>query len=129
VHDTSGILSKKRGAYYTPEAVARALVAWAAPNQSDRLIDPACRDGIFIAAHSNSVGVEQFSPAAATARHRAPGAIIHEADFFSWAAETHERSGNLFFSCRRLSGGVLRTRKRFFTMPVLPGGCRNLAGG
>jgi adenine-specific DNA-methyltransferase len=75
VHDTSGILSKKRGAYYTPDAVARALVAWAAPHQSDRLIDPACGDGIFIAAHSNSVGVEQFSRAAATA-------IIHEADFF-----------------------------------------------
>ena len=91
MHDTSGILSKKRGAYYTPEAVARALVAWAAPSQSDRLIDPACGDGIFIAAHPNSVGVEQFSPAAAVARQKAPGAIVHEADFFSWAAETHER--------------------------------------
>lgn len=91
VHDTSGIQSKQRGAYYTPEAVARALVAWATPNQSDRLIDPACGDGIFIANHPNSVGVEQFSPAAATARHRAPAAIVHEADFFSWAAETHER--------------------------------------
>jgi adenine-specific DNA-methyltransferase len=91
VHDTSEILSKKRGAYYTPEAVARALVAWAAPSQSDRLIDPACGDGIFIAAHTNSVGVEQFSPAAAVARQKAPGAIVHEADFFAWAAETHER--------------------------------------
>ena len=91
MHDTSGILSKQRGAYYTPEVVARALVAWVSPNQSDRLLDPACGDGIFIANHPNSVGVEQFSPAAATARNRAPTAIVHEADFFSWASETHER--------------------------------------
>jgi hypothetical protein len=76
VHDTSGVLSKQRGAYYTPEAVACALVAWAAPNQADRLLDPACGDGIFIANHPHSVGVEQFPPAAATARHRAPGRLF-----------------------------------------------------
>jgi adenine-specific DNA-methyltransferase len=91
LNDTSGIQSKQRGAYYTPTDVAHALVSWAAPNKTDRLIDPACGDGIFVANHQNSVGVERFPPAAAMARNRAPAAIIHEADFFTWAAETRER--------------------------------------
>jgi adenine-specific DNA-methyltransferase len=114
MQSTSGTLSKQRGAYYTPEAVARALVAWAAPVPSDRLIDPACGDGIFIAAHPNSVGIEHFPPAAAAARNRAPGALIHEADFFSWASETQERfeaaAGNPPFIRYQLFSGDQRRK-------------------
>jgi hypothetical protein len=82
---------KRSGAYFTPADVARALVAWAARSQSDRLLDPSCGDGQFLSAHRKSVGIEQNPNSAQAAVAAAPWALVHEGDFFAWAAETCER--------------------------------------
>jgi adenine-specific DNA-methyltransferase len=91
LEDVPAATVKGRGAYYTPEPVAFALVRWAVRNATDRLLDPACGDGRFIAAHLKSVGIEQDAAAAQDAIRRAPWALVHEGDFFAWAASTAER--------------------------------------
>ena len=87
----AGGTAKENGTFYTPDAVAAALVQWAARNGSDTLLDPSCGDGQFIARHPNSVGVERDGAAAAVAKERAPGALLHQADFFTWAERTTHR--------------------------------------
>lgn len=82
---------KKSGSYFTPDDVAASLVAWACRAPSDRMLDPSCGDGQFLASHANSVGIEQNPISAHQAVARAPGALVHEGDFFIWAAETAER--------------------------------------
>lgn len=82
---------KHSGAYFTPDDVCAALVAWACRKPSDRMIDPSCGDGQFLRRHPNSVGIEQNPVSAHAAIARAPGALVHEGDFFTWATETHER--------------------------------------
>lgn len=82
---------KESGAYYTPDAVAESLLHWALRSEDDRMIDPSCGDGRFIAGHRNSVGIEQDLVAARGAIERAPWALVHEGDFFSWASNTQER--------------------------------------
>jgi hypothetical protein len=82
---------KEAGAYYTPDAVVATLLRWAVRNPRDRLIDPSCGDGRFIAGHRNSVGIEQDVRAAGEAMARAPWAFIYDQDFFAWASETTER--------------------------------------
>jgi hypothetical protein len=104
---------KESGAYYTPEAVVRSLVRWAVRGTSDRLLDPACGDGRFLVAHANSVGVEKDEEASAIVGKRAPGSLIHNGDFFTWAAQTNERfdcaAGNPpFIRYQRFSGDVRR---------------------
>ena len=97
--DNAAPLSQKHaGAYYTPDPVVASLVAWAVRREKDRLLDPACGDGRFIASHRNAVGIEQDTDAARIAVARAPWSLVHEGDFFAWAGETTERfecaSGN-----------------------------------
>jgi adenine-specific DNA-methyltransferase len=88
----SPVLCQKRsGAYFTPEDVARALVAWAVHSPWDRLLDPSCGDGQFLSAHPKSVGIEQNPHSAQAAILAAPWSLVHEGDFFSWATETPER--------------------------------------
>ena len=82
---------KQAGAYYTPDRVVSSLVRWAVREQADRLLDPSCGDGRFVAAHRNSFGVEQDAEAVTVAMDRAPWGVVHEGDFFAWAARTHER--------------------------------------
>lgn len=82
---------KRSGAYFTPSDVSAALVAWACRKPTDRMIDPSCGDGEFLALHRNSVGIEQNPASAHRAIERAPGALVHEGDFFTWATETGER--------------------------------------
>lgn len=84
-------LAKENGAYFTPDAVVRSLVNWAVHGSNDRLLDPSCGSGHFLAAHTNSVGIEQSARSAAEAIRRAPGALVHEGDFFTWASQTNER--------------------------------------
>lgn len=72
-----GLDSKARGAYYTPPAVAKALVDWAVPAPG-RVLDPACGDGAFLTAAltrlgeigggGEVVGVEVDAEAVAAAR-------------------------------------------------------------
>lgn len=85
-------LSQKRsGAYFTPDGVAASLVAWAVHKAEDRMLDPSCGDGQFVTRHRNVVGLEQNPESARVAMDRAPWALIHEGDFFSWASATPER--------------------------------------
>lgn len=105
---------KNNGAYYTPDGVVRALVSWAVHKKSDRLLDPACGDGRFIAAHRKSVGIEQDPKSAAVAVQRAPAALVYEGDFFTWAANTPERfeciAGNPPFIRYQRFNGETRSR-------------------
>lgn len=108
-------LSRKHsGAYYTPDRVVASLVRWAVRSGEDRLLDPACGDGRFIAAHRNAVGIEQDVEATRTAMARAPWALVHEGDFFAWAGETVERfecaSGNPPFIRYQTFKGATRAR-------------------
>lgn len=111
----AGRLSQKQaGAYYTPDPVAASLLRWAIRHEEDRLLDPSCGDGRFIAGHRNSVGIEQDLETIATAIARAPWALVHEGDFFAWAAETAERfecaAGNPPFIRYQTFKGVTRAR-------------------
>jgi hypothetical protein len=104
-------VQKQIGAYYTPDAVVRSLVRWAARRESDRMLDPACGDGRFLVEHANSVGVEQDPGASAIVHARTPGCLIHEGDFFAWASVTKERfecaAGNPpFIRYQRFTGKV-----------------------
>ncbi|MGY3346970.1 MULTISPECIES: Eco57I restriction-modification methylase domain-containing protein [unclassified Bradyrhizobium] len=105
---------KISGAYYTPEAVVATLLNWAVRDQSDRLLDPSCGDGRFIAGHRNSVGIEQDPAAIGTAISRAPWALVHEGDLFAWAANTSERfecaAGNPPFIRYQTFKGAARER-------------------
>lgn len=106
-----GQTQKRIGAYYTPEPVVKSLVQWAVRKETDRLLDPACGDGRFLLEHPTSVGVEQDPVAANTIHARSPGSLIHQGDFFSWAAQTQERfecaAGNPpFIRYQRFSGDV-----------------------
>lgn len=105
---------KRSGAYFTPDDVGASLVAWARSEASDRMIDPSCGDGQFLALHQNSVGIEQNPVAAHRAIARAPGALVHEGDFFKWAQDTHERfefaAGNPPFIRYQTFKGEMRRR-------------------
>jgi adenine-specific DNA-methyltransferase len=82
---------KESGAYFTPSDVARALVSWALRVPSDRLLDPSCGDGKFLSVHRKAVGIEENLHSAQAAIAAAPWALVHEGDFFTWAARTRER--------------------------------------
>jgi adenine-specific DNA-methyltransferase len=105
---------KGAGAYYTPDPVVSSLVTWAVRNPDDRLLDPSCGDGRFIARHRNTVGIEQDAGAIRDAIARAPWALVHEGDFFSWASKTTDRfecsAGNPPFIRYQRFKDVIRTR-------------------
>lgn len=105
---------KESGAYYTPDGVVASLLKWAVRDKKERLLDPSCGDGRFIAGHLNSVGIEQDPVAAHEAIARAPWALVHEGDFFVWAKSTHERfdcaAGNPPFIRYQSFKGVVRER-------------------
>jgi adenine-specific DNA-methyltransferase len=94
--------------------VVSTLLQWAVRNKEDRLIDPACGDGRFIAGHRNAVGIEQDVRVARFAMERAPWALVHEGDFFAWAAKTTERfdcaAGNPPFIRYQQFSGATRSR-------------------
>jgi adenine-specific DNA-methyltransferase len=84
----SGKVEKTLGAVYTPPRVAAALVRWAVRSPTDRVLDPSCGEGVFLAAartrladlgarRPNCVGVDIDPKAAAIS-----GAIC--CDFFDW---------------------------------------------
>lgn len=112
--DSPEFSKKRSGAYFTPDDVAAALVKWACHKPSDRMLDPSCGDGQFLALHRNSVGIEQNPVSAHQAIERAPGALVHEGDFFTWAADTSERfqcaAGNPPFIRYQTFKGDMRRR-------------------
>ena len=105
--------SKTLGAYFTPEAVAAALVRWAVRDPADWLLDPSSGDGRFVVLHANSVGVERDPVSVAEAAGRAPHATIVEADFFTWASDDSRQfdcaAGNPpFIRYQRFTGATRR---------------------
>lgn len=127
-------IQKLTGAYYSPEDVVRSLVRWVVRRNSDRLIDPSCGDGRFLRQHKHSVGVEQDQVAAAEAHRSAPWALVHEGDFFAWAATTRERfecaAGNPPFIRYQRFSGVVRERAQKFCADLgveLSGQCSSWA--
>ena len=86
---------QRNGAYYTPEAVAAMLVRSAVRSPEDRLLDPSCGDGRFLAHHGKSVGVERDRQAACVAARRVPDAGVHNDEFFAWAQRAG-RTGERF---------------------------------
>jgi tRNA1(Val) A37 N6-methylase TrmN6 len=110
-------IQKSSGSYYTPDSTATLLVSWAVRSDKDRMLDPSCGDGRFLSLHRNSAGVEQDVAAAKVALQRAPGAVIHKGDFFTWAGTTEDRfdaaAGNPpFIRYQRFSGQVRTTAMR-----------------
>src|SRR5262245_44180052 len=85
------LAQKHSGSYYTPEAIVACLLKWAVRRPRDRLLDPSCGDGRFIAGHRQSVGIENNVEAARIARGRAPHAVVHSSEFFEWASASQER--------------------------------------
>lgn len=82
---------KQLGSYYTPREVVESLVSWAVRSPSDRLLDPSCGDGRFLATHPTSVGVENDPMAVQKVALVAPHVLIHQGDFFAWASQTPQR--------------------------------------
>ena len=74
---------KEAGAYYTPDPVVVSLIQWVVQHAQDRMLDPSCGDGRFIAGHRYSVGIDQNGEAARQAIARAPWAHVYEDDFFT----------------------------------------------
>src|SRR2546423_7179620 len=102
--------AKAKGAYYTPKEVAATLVRWAVREEKDRMLDPSCGDGQFLALHSNSAGIEQDTKAVAIAARRT-SSRIYVGDFFDWANHARERFdcavGNPpFIRYQRFNGSV-----------------------
>lgn len=111
---TAKAIAKETGAYFTPDSVVRSLISWAVRSPNERMIDPSCGDGRFLAAHAKSVGIEQDPSSSAIAMQRAPAALVHEGDFFAWAMSTKERfdcaAGNPPFIRYQLFKGDARKR-------------------
>lgn len=86
----NGDTKKILGAVYTPPRVAQALVKWAIRSPHDRVLDPACGEGVFLSAardrlanigniNSNCIGVDIDHRVVATFDK-----VIHK-DFFEWS--------------------------------------------
>ena len=82
---------KQLGAYYTPDYVVRSLVRWVIRRDTDRMLDPSCGDGRFLAAYSNSFGVDPDPSVRPIVRQCAPHAAFHQGDFFLWARSARKR--------------------------------------
>src|SRR5258708_667590 len=86
-----GHSQKRLGQFFTAPEVARTLVKWVITSPSQRLLDPSCGDGEFLVCHRRAVGIDVDRGHTLKARARAPGALVHEGDFFLWASRTSER--------------------------------------
>jgi adenine-specific DNA-methyltransferase len=100
---------KLRGAYYTPRVLADFLVTWAVRTVSDKVLDQACGDAVFLCAARDRLralgrsatseqvtGIEIDPPAVSEAQHLVPGATILQADFFDVSPEATILQGNFF---------------------------------
>lgn len=103
--------NKLRGGYYTPSQVADWLTRWAVRSGSDRVLEPSCGDGVFLACAAkvlaelaaadrggSLLGIEIVGAEASKARARISGtafASVETADFFQWAGN----AGTLRFDC------------------------------
>ena len=91
--------ARERGAYFTPAALAETLCRWAV-RPGDRVLDPACGDGVFLrAARGLGAKVSGFDIDPASARV----ARAECADFFDrpgGSFDRRQRSPYVHFSAR-----------------------------
>ncbi|MBX6374745.1 MAG: N-6 DNA methylase [Acetobacteraceae bacterium] len=103
---------KLRGGYYTSGDVAAWLCAWAIRSAADRVLEPSCGDGAFLAAAAarfaelglrgpeiadRLTGIEILAAEAERARHRLRPElglrgqdVVRTADFFGWWQESEQ---------------------------------------
>jgi adenine-specific DNA-methyltransferase len=87
--------AKARGAFYTPPALTRFLARWAIRKPTERVLEPSCGDGAFVASiaerfaalgvddlRDQFIGVERDPGEALKAESLAPAARIITSDFF-----------------------------------------------
>lgn len=81
---------KLRGAYFTPRDLARKLCAWAVRGPNERILDPSCGDGAFLAEAralgARVTGVDIHRPSLDDARRHVPDARLVHADFFDYCS-------------------------------------------
>jgi predicted RNA methylase len=81
---------KLRGAYFTPRELARKLCAWAVREPNERILDPSCGDGAFLAEAralgARVTGVDIHRPSLDDARRNVPDARLVHADFFDYCS-------------------------------------------
>lgn len=84
-------LRKARGAFFTPEAIARFITKWAIRSTTDDIVEPSCGEAVFLhqvsAKHRGRVvGVEIHGASAAeaerTLNQEGIPAVVHPSDFF-----------------------------------------------
>lgn len=89
----SADLRKARGAFFTPDKVARFVTDWAVRSSDDAIIEPSCGEAVFLhqidRGHSGRiVGVELHSPSAfeaeRTLNREGINAVVHNGDFFGF---------------------------------------------
>lgn len=94
-------VQKSLGAYYTPPVIARYLAGWAIRRPTDRVLDPGCGEGVFLAAaeaqlqrlggsgydHTQLLGIDLNATALETARRVTGSALIEARDFFELESE------------------------------------------
>src|SRR2546421_7842141 len=86
---------RRRGAFYTPRALADFLAEWAIREPADRVLDPGCGEAVFLGAgisrlrslggplsRDQVVGYELDAAAAAEAARAVPQASVTRANFF-----------------------------------------------
>jgi adenine-specific DNA-methyltransferase len=106
----NGAPEKILGAVYTPPRIASALVRWAVRSPADRVLDPACGEGVFLAAARARLADLAAPPPAARSGDKRPictgvdvdpqaaaaaaGAIC--SDFFEWAQSSLFQTAPVF---------------------------------
>jgi adenine-specific DNA methylase len=84
-------LRKARGAFFTPEPIARFITHWAVREPSDAVIEPSCGEAVFLhqlkPGHSGRVVGVEIHPASSweaerTLNHAGIGAVVKNLDFF-----------------------------------------------
>jgi adenine-specific DNA-methyltransferase len=96
-------VTKARGAFFTPQAIAEFLASWAIHSSTDRVLEPSCGDAVFLLGAAGEraklggtksgdlVGVELHAPSVARARHRLQeagvAAEVVAGDFFDYSSD------------------------------------------
>ena len=102
----AGKFNKLRGGYYTPTSVARWLTSWAIRSGDDRILEPSCGDGTFLASaisvlqsyengNAKITGIELMPDEAKKSSQKIsknPFANVICDDFFNWLRATKTAS-------------------------------------
>ncbi len=88
---------KLRGGYYTPKDIAQFIVKWAVQSHKDRILEPSCGDGSFLAAVKKQLGAKKNS----TAQNHVLGVELDAAEANTATAYGYEIVRGDFFSFYR----------------------------